>query len=171
MQCFFFYHIGNTESKPTWFNAVCSQKVHDKLASWKQFGNKNHRLERIESARLFLDHLNHRDWYLLTHGSKNFLIKAVCSKTRFLFYLQNSPRPISRFGAKSKLGGGLSRENTLISRGNTFMETNLLQPPMLAVTGHQKSTMKLNGGLNGFSNPKAKIAPMEASPQIHIEVS
>ncbi|XP_078311676.1 inositol 1,4,5-trisphosphate-gated calcium channel ITPR2-like [Crassostrea virginica] len=81
----------------------------------------------------------------------------------------NSPRPISRFGAKSKLGGGLSRENTLISRGNTFMETNLLQPPMLAVTGHQKSTMKLNGGLNGFSNPKAKIAPMEASPQIHIE--
>ena len=50
------------------------------------------------------------------------------------------------------------------------METNLLQPPMLAGNGHQKSTMKLNGGLNGLSNPKAKIAPMEASPQIHIEV-
>eukprot|EP00105_Crassostrea_gigas_P038196 XP_019922344.1 PREDICTED: inositol 1,4,5-trisphosphate receptor-like protein A [Crassostrea gigas] len=81
-----------------------------------------------------------------------------------------SPRPASRFGAKSKLGGPMSRENTLLfTRGNTMMENNFLQPPALAVNGIKKSTTHLNGSLNGFSNQKTKVAPMDDAPQIQIE--
>ncbi|XP_052703114.1 inositol 1,4,5-trisphosphate receptor type 3-like isoform X2 [Crassostrea angulata] len=81
-----------------------------------------------------------------------------------------SPRPASRFGAKSKLGGPMSRENTLLfTRGNTLMENNFLQPPTLAVNGLKKSTTHLNGSLNGFGNQKTKVAPMDDTPQIQIE--
>ncbi|XP_065924754.1 inositol 1,4,5-trisphosphate receptor type 3 isoform X2 [Magallana gigas] len=81
-----------------------------------------------------------------------------------------SPRPASRFGAKSKLGGPMSRENTLLfTRGNTMMENNFLQPPTLTVNGIKKSTTHLNGSLNGFGNQKTKVAPMDDAPQIQIE--
>ncbi|XP_061178320.1 inositol 1,4,5-trisphosphate receptor type 2-like [Saccostrea echinata] len=76
--------------------------------------------------------------------------------------LPGSPRPASRFGSKAKLGGGFSRENTMM--GNHF-----LQPPTLTVNGVQKSTLQMNGSANGFSNPKSKVAPMENPPEIQIE--
>lgn len=50
------------------------------------------------------------------------------------------------------------------------MENNFLQPPTLAVNDIKKSATHLNGSLNGFGNQKTKVAPMEDTPQLQIEV-
>lgn len=91
-------------------------------------------------------------------------MRNVHHNTFIISFQKAGSSPGSRMGSRALLGSRMGSQSKL-SQGKSALGSGLLKPPSM-MNGVNKSSLQLNG----FANPKSKVAPME-NPEVVIEVS
>ncbi|XP_048744986.2 inositol 1,4,5-trisphosphate receptor type 2-like isoform X4 [Ostrea edulis] len=92
----------------------------------------------------------------------NQLGSMLSMAKRSMANLKAGSSPGSRMGSRALLGSRMGSQSKL-SQGKSALGSGLLKPPSM-MNGVNKSSLQLNG----FANPKSKVAPME-NPEVVIE--